>query len=39
MNNGNLTKWSPIWSVIDTNDYQNRTTAKRESDFINHEYD
>ena len=37
-NNGNKTEWSPIWSVI-IPVLQNWTTAKRESDLFNHEYD
>ena len=37
INNGNRTEWSPIWSVIIV--LQNWTTAKRESNSFNHEYD
>ena len=33
-----LSAWSPIWSVIKPV-LQNGTTAKRESDLFNHEYD
>ena len=38
INNGNRTEWSPIRSVI-IQVLQNQTTAKQESDLLNHEYD
>ena len=38
INNGNRTECSPVWSVI-IRVLQNWTTAKRESDLFNHEYD
>ena len=39
--NANRTEWSPIRSVIIRviNIIENRTTAYRESDLFNHEYD
>ena len=38
INNGNRTEWSPIRSVI-IQVLRNQTTAKQESDLLNHEYD